>query len=543
MELLLVKLTVFTAIVISLVNGQAGEDLGLGNDDEWRRGVVENRGRSIDDGNLKYALNGVSNWEYLEQRRKQLDYEEHRTRNSYVVLAPRILRPGTVYRLTVDILQSPPGDSSSGSPVHVTALFKRPPTPIDAAHAIVEQGHMGELAFEIPMNWEPGVYPLEVSGKQGSAVLWRNVTQVHALSDFLSIFMHITRTVFTGDQKVGIKAIMLTTDLKPYQESVSALALDPQGNIVKRWLSKMPRLGVVSLELQLPTLPPEGWWTARVQAGRQVHEKKFLVKHFYEPLYEIFVEMPAYHLTTDDSIGGTLTGSYATDKPILGNAILIYSVKQPYTKTDEEFIEIATQHLYNVDVEEDFSLSLVEVAGKVEDLDGAEIKVDVEFTAHFTMIKSHSHSRTRILRPTVKLSFSGTPPYVFKPGMPFMQYITVMYADGEPLETDRLESSSLSLLAHVTTTHGKQITLPEITIPSLANHYQASHDARDALAAEASSTDESWEEEEQDLNHIDIGHAERFFTLHAQYQEFAQYRKLGIYRFCEIGENLITLRL
>ncbi|CAL4175988.1 unnamed protein product, partial [Meganyctiphanes norvegica] len=306
----------------------------------------------------------------------------------------------------------------------------------------------------------------------------------------------------------------------------------------------MPRLGVVSLDLQLPTLPPEGWWTARVQAGRQIHEKKFLVKHFYEPLYEIFVEMPAYHLTTDDSIGGTLTGSYATDKPILGNATLIYSVKQPYTKTDDEFIEIATQHLNNVDVEEDFSLSLNEVAGKVEDLDRAEIKVDVEFTAHFTMIKSHSHSRTRIIRPNVKLSFSGTPPYVFKPGMPFMQYITVMYADGEPLETDRLESSSLSLLATVTTTQGKQVTLPEIKIPSLANHYQESHDARDALAAEASSTDESLEEEEQDLNRIDIGHAERFFTLHAQYQEFEQYRKLGIYRFeFPIPANTVALRI
>ena len=52
---------------------------------------------------------------------------------------------------------------------------------------------------------------------------------------------------------------------------------------------------------------------------------------------------------------------------------------------------------------------------------------------------------TRIINNTLDLSFLGSKPMVFKPGMPLDVQIAVRFADQVPLDKERLEQSTLSV--------------------------------------------------------------------------------------------------
>ncbi|KAK7017960.1 hypothetical protein SK128_001866, partial [Halocaridina rubra] len=168
---------------------------------------------------------------------------------------------------------------------------------------------------------------------------------------------------------------------------------DPKGNIVKRWVSKAPHIGVVSLKFSLPDLPEIGWWRLQVKVRDQLEEKKFLVTKIYDPLFEVFVELPFYGMSTDEEIVGVLTGSYVTDKPVYGNASLTLSVKQPWTLPDSHYKEVDSLYFEYVDVEEEFHFPMSSLLSAVEQVEGSEVKVDVVFHDVFTSIKAEGSSR------------------------------------------------------------------------------------------------------------------------------------------------------
>lgn len=66
-----------------------------------------------------------------------------------------------------------------------------------------------------------------------------------------------------------------------------------------------------------------------------------------------------------------------------------------------------------------FNFSMYEVSSRFARLDGAEVKVEAEVMDAFLMLNHTGFSYSKIINSSINCRFIGTPPFVFKPGMPF----------------------------------------------------------------------------------------------------------------------------
>lgn len=71
------------------------------------------------------------------------------------------------------------------------------------------------------------------------------------------------------------------------------------------------------------------------------------------------------------------------------------------------------------DAEDEFSFPMEEIARRVPVLDGAEVRVEAEIQETFLMINETGFTMAKIINSSINCRFLGSPPYVFKPGMPF----------------------------------------------------------------------------------------------------------------------------
>jgi len=63
---------------------------------------------------------------------------------------------------------------------------------------------------------------------------------------------------------VRFRTIPINTELRAFKDSVDVYLLDPNGHIMRRWLSRQSNLGTVSLSYQLSDQPVYGEWTVEV---------------------------------------------------------------------------------------------------------------------------------------------------------------------------------------------------------------------------------------------------------------------------------------
>lgn len=56
---------------------------------------------------------------------------------------------------------------------------------------------------------------------------------------------------------------------------------------------------------------------------------------------------------------------------------------------------------------------------RISDLDGSEIRLEAEIQETFMMLNETGFSMAKIINSSVNCRFLGSPPYIFKPGMPF----------------------------------------------------------------------------------------------------------------------------
>ncbi|KAK3859991.1 hypothetical protein Pcinc_033929 [Petrolisthes cinctipes] len=113
---------------------------------------------------------------------------------TYIVVAPRLARPSTVYRVVVGIL-------SGSSPVDVVAQMSSSATSLSSTRASIEPGQVQELLIQIPHTSSNDHYTLQVEGKRGHSLVFRNSTLVQATPTFLTILIHLARPAFTGNQE------------------------------------------------------------------------------------------------------------------------------------------------------------------------------------------------------------------------------------------------------------------------------------------------------------------------------------------------------
>ena len=107
------------------------------------------------------------------------------------------------------------------------------------------------------------------------------------------------------------------------------------------------------------------------------------------------------------------------------------------------------------DTQKSFILSMDTLSATFGSLQGLQVRAEVFITDFLYNNTQKGWCETRIINNTLDLSFLGSKPLVFKPGMPFDAQIAVRYADHVPVDQERLEQSTLTLKFFATLKSGQ----------------------------------------------------------------------------------------
>jgi CD109 antigen len=352
---------------------------------------------------------------------------------SFLVLASKIMRPGHVYRLMV----------TNYSPQLVTAhaSILRDGLDIASAEQQCSTGVPETIMLRVPSQALDGLYKLKIEGRtETDEVVFSNETALEFSRKSITIFIQTDKPIYKQGQVVKIRTVPITTDLKPFSDALDVYMLDPNGIIVKRWLSKQTNLGSVSIEYPLSDQPVKGDWTIRVFAQGQIQEGHFIVEEYHTQQYEIKVTMPSEFLDTDEFIKGSIMANYTSGAPVSGNLTVVISAEQAgYSVSTTE-----SENKFN---------GFLEFRYRMQDLrrllntriEFAKITVAAFVGEQYMDLYQSGYAKATISSSKIKLKFIGPSVFVFKPYMTFDCYLAVSYLNGMPLSADQLKSSLLDV--------------------------------------------------------------------------------------------------
>uniref|UniRef100_A0A1A9WXK7 Thioester-containing protein 6 n=1 Tax=Glossina brevipalpis TaxID=37001 RepID=A0A1A9WXK7_9MUSC len=247
----------------------------------------------------------------------------HAKEPTYFIVASRMVRPGLIYQVAVNILQAQ-------YPMTIHASISCDGVQISGDSKDVKEGVPETLLMRIPPTSVSGEYKLRVEGFYqnvygGFAFL--NETHLHFSQRSMTIFIQTDKPLYMQGETVRFRTIPITTELKGFDNAIDVYMLDPNRHIVKRWLSRQSNLGSVSLEYKMSDQPTFGEWTIRVIAQGQREETHFTVEEYYQTRFEVNVTMPAYFFNTDPYIYGRIMANFTSGAPVRGNLTLKATIR------------------------------------------------------------------------------------------------------------------------------------------------------------------------------------------------------------------------
>ncbi|CAB4065522.1 unnamed protein product [Lepeophtheirus salmonis] len=196
--------------------------------------------------------------------------------SEYYIIAPRTVRPHSIYKIIVHI-RNP--DSLGRLEIH-SSISNNGVKLTDSILKENSPSHLEELMMKIPghiRNETQNQTPLE----SPTLILfpWKKGSD---------------RLIYTGGQSIHLRCIFTDLDFKPYKGQGNMWIVDPEGFIVRRWISRSLNLGVLTNHLTLPEYPKVGFWKCIVSAESQMSEISFKVEKYYSPPLEVSVSLPPF---------------------------------------------------------------------------------------------------------------------------------------------------------------------------------------------------------------------------------------------------------
>ncbi|CAG9763786.1 unnamed protein product [Ceutorhynchus assimilis] len=243
----------------------------------------------------------------------------------YFVVASKMVRPGQLYRVSVTVLKEK-------QPLIVRASISRNGVEMSTDHKDVKEGIPETLLMQVPTTSASGEYKLRVEGLYEDileGVAFSNETKLTFSQRSMTIFIQLDKPVYNMQgETVRFRTIPINTELKAFNDAIDVYMLDPNGRILKRWLSRQSNLGTVSLDYQLSDQPAFGEWKIRAIAQEsRSEESTFMIEEYYQTRFEVNVTMPAFFLNTELFITGIVMANYTSGAPVRGNLTLKASVR------------------------------------------------------------------------------------------------------------------------------------------------------------------------------------------------------------------------
>ncbi|KAL7301156.1 hypothetical protein TKK_0006128 [Trichogramma kaykai] len=398
---------------------------------------------------------------------------------SYFIVASRMVRPGQVYRVGVNILHSP-------LPMMVRASIQRNGVELASDYEEVREGIPEQLMLRMPPTSVRGDYRLRVEGNYNSLTggqAFINETQLAFTQRSMTIFIQCDKPVYMQGQTIRFRTIPINTELKAFDDTVEVHMLDPHRRIMRRWLSRQSNLGTVSLSYQLSDQPVFGEWIIKVIAQGQVEEKTIFVEEYYQTRFEVNVTMPAFFFENEPYIHGIVQANYTSGAQVHGNLTLKASFKpiDKYRQSTGTYENIPDRYftfnevypawfnppdLYRQEVPVlrffngtyKFQYPMIDLLQYLPSggLEGVEVMVTATVGEHFLNEVIVGYSTARIYNSSVKIHFFGGSPQVFKPGMPFDLNLVASFHDGSPLRPEQLRGSRLEVRGDIEMRSGRR---------------------------------------------------------------------------------------
>ncbi|XP_023349248.1 CD109 antigen, partial [Eurytemora carolleeae] len=250
-------------------------------------------------------------------------YNQYRSRASYLILASRIIRPSTIYQICVNAYRG-------SEPMRVKASLSRDGVEVSGSEEFLNELEAKSILLQVPEGTSLGYsYNLRIEGfsQDSGAVLFQNESRLEFNNRFLAVIISTNKVIYNAFHIVRVRAVLLKTDLLPYDEVVDMFILDPDGFIIRKWHSKQLNNGVVTAEFEIPEFPKVGFWKIRVVAGGQVTEKSIKVEKYYVPKFETFASMSEYTFSSETNVEVSVNHAYTFDKIGLGDCMLRWFAK------------------------------------------------------------------------------------------------------------------------------------------------------------------------------------------------------------------------
>ncbi|XP_064609177.1 LOW QUALITY PROTEIN: CD109 antigen-like [Liolophura sinensis] len=349
--------------------------------------------------------------------------------NSYVVVLPKVVRPGFNLNVGVNILRA-----ESDVTVVASLVNSATKAPVGTVTATVKKETPKTLTISVPRSLPVSKYLVTVSGHGG--LVFKNSTNVEFNSKGTAVFIQTDKAMYKPGQTVNFRAFSVYPDLKPYTGTFTVEIYDPNSNKIKQWIDLKDPSSVVTKKFTLSDQPVLGDWKIKVSANNQGEDKVFRVAEYVLPKFKVSVNLPAFGLTRDKRLTGSVEATYTYGKPVSGTAhIRIKDSRwyRPYKFTGSQPMAESDTSVVNGKGSFDFVWSdLQKTLGNTGR--ARLLTVEVNVTDSLTGSTMNGSSEIQYYTHGVKLEWLKSNPKNFKPGLEYTAYLKLSKPDGSLLD-------------------------------------------------------------------------------------------------------------
>lgn len=164
---------------------------------------------------------------------------------SYMILAPRVIRPAQIISISVTILRK------TWTSIMVKALIANDQMAVASAEDLFMVNVPHTLKMNIPKNIGRGTYRLTIEGKSltGERKFY-NISQLIFEQKAVSILIQLDRPIYRQETVVQFRCIPIYPDLSGHFHTVDVYMIGPSGHILRKWENQQTTAGIVSLEVK-----------------------------------------------------------------------------------------------------------------------------------------------------------------------------------------------------------------------------------------------------------------------------------------------------
>lgn len=358
---------------------------------------------------------------------------------TYIVVAPRKIRPGQILQVQATILKLNYDNFT------IIATVRRGSEEVASGQSVFMTEGSSTIQIKMPVNMYAANYTLRVNGfSNGSpnGLVFQNDTILFFDIKQVSVFIQTSRPLYHQGQLVHIRVIPVQVNLMAVATTVDIYVVDANGMIARRFIALHTNVGgVVTADYQLNSnYLAYGIWQIWVDCLNQRYNRTFVVQEFYDRLLYVNVSMPTYMM--EDSLyglAGQVVSNHTTGRGTVGNATIILQILSigQLATIDNAKVPQITRVIPYFDTRCDFVFTRDEMyvaAGLF--LANRELRVTAYVNDWFYNKTETGYQSSVVYSKYIKLRWLGGKVMTFKPNMPFTISLAGTRNDGSPIDPD-----------------------------------------------------------------------------------------------------------